>query len=712
MSRAFTPLLLLCLFGIPLWLCAQPLPKLIPYKTVAGWGYSDSNRVLRLPAIWSGAGLFKGGTARVTLDTGAKTVHCIIDEQGRYIIPPKYHWTGHYAQQGADRALNAHDSAGRLGMIDMAGNVVIPFLYDRAALVRPHYGNNFRFQQWPGLLQPFLVVTKGGKQGIIDTLGRELVPFLYDSIKPYRLGSGYYNSAVSCVTDYLFYYNENTLRYWIVQQGKHFGALNAAGKLLFSPLYDAIYPVVGKPWAVVRKGALFGAVDTAGKPIVPAVYDTLVFSGGPATMGFQTARKGSWGWHDVATGKVVPPVYKNACVYGKYGYVTVRVSNDRYEDLGRMLLRGDGKVLTPPLYNYIDLYPDSIVVQRRKTPIGTAQPIIFEEATLNKKTWKPGKWREILPPPPPMTPPAKYALVSREDRFYLPKGDTILQVVQIAGKTWEVTGYLPADDRLKRTYDFSVAKQYYLVKCAGKADMLYAAIDTALNFVLPPQKIYALLGGNFFSNTIIARRQDGKYVVTDTGLRPVSRAITRPISDYVLWRGRHYFLGGRQPNQPAVPDKELYSSKGGPFRTNCITVLNSRGKVARGFKGYCIGRFSRSENRPPKVDANGVVWAKDSLGHSGYLNLEGEIQYPAISFKHHGLERLSAQVFTHYNENGDRLISPGNRDYTPNLKDVKLTYDWPRPVLFGLQKRNAPYFANPIYIDIYGTVYADAKALE
>src|SRR5215217_6599521 len=70
---------LILLFSFPVMVVAQPLPALIPYKTKQGWGYSDSNRIMRIPARYKSAEMFYDNRAVVTILEKGKEVHCVID---------------------------------------------------------------------------------------------------------------------------------------------------------------------------------------------------------------------------------------------------------------------------------------------------------------------------------------------------------------------------------------------------------------------------------------------------------------------------------------------------------------------------------------------------------------------------------------------------------------------------------------------------------
>jgi len=709
MVRFFT-LVLLCLCHISVKIGAQPLPKLIPYKTTAGWGYSDSNKVMRLPAVYTNAGLFYNGKALVTFGDGDSTVYCVIDEAGRYIIPPKYHWVGPRAERGLYGALNARDSTGRLGMIDTAGNVVLPFVYDQAPLVQSGYCR-FQFRQPPGYPQPFMIVGKDGRQGVINKLGKVLIPFIYDSIQASKSMNAYWG--------------DDTLRGWVVQQGGRYGALSTDGRHLFKPRYDAIYPIYKKPWAVVRIGRRFGAVDTSGAVIVPAKYDTLIFNGWSLTTGFQTMLGGKYGWYDAMTGKEVRPAYNlydyGMLPYGAYGYVVVGTHTDSGGSK-QMLLSGNGKLLVPPLYDQIMLYKDSIVV-RKYMSLDNDKLWGTYEARLDKKTWRPGSWHRPSPDASPVAsaaePSVRHVRRVQEGEYYLPQNGVDLSTVSIEGKTWEVTGYLRADEPAKRDHASGIAKRYYIVTHHSTKGDRYAAVDTSLRFVLLPQDRYEIRGGNFFHNKLIVRNA-GLYLVTDTAFNPLSPAISRPISNYIAWQGRHYFLGAWRPGQLTVPQKETYNC----FRCNCITVLNHQGEIAPGFGPYCIGRFSLyGTERPPMVDDDGIVRAEDSLGRYGYINLRGEIQYPAVSFKYANLYKMSGKVFVGYERNRLKIVSDAGKDYFSALEMSYLSSATAWPV-FGGQGfqpinclREARYKVSHtadhfVYIDAYGTVYADEAALK
>ena len=156
----------------------------------------------------------------------------VCDTNGTVVVPPKYIYG--FTMLG-DKYLIAENTDRKFGVIDYAGNVLLPFDYDYlerlsdtllqakkgdlfAAIrpdgteVTPYEFTNFRYSYQDG----FIVGCKGiSMYGVLDADGNTCIPFVYDDI--------YAADSVNL--------SEKPL--WTVQQGENWLLLDADGKEIF-----------------------------------------------------------------------------------------------------------------------------------------------------------------------------------------------------------------------------------------------------------------------------------------------------------------------------------------------------------------------------------------------------------------------------------------------------------------------------------------------
>ena len=207
---------------------------------------------------------------------------------------------------------------GHIGVIDMAGQEVLPMVYDDL-YTKICYGN--------------LIVSKDSKYGIINMKGEEIIPLQYDKTafdgyskalafgkkigetdgeEQYQYGfwdfeghqlsdmvfsdvdanifgctlqlqidgKTYYTNTMSYNEGFMpfYYYNEDEES--IVEESPSFGYLDRQGRVAIKPQFSSAEPfsdglaAVGLP-NDDGDGELYGYIDTSGKMVVPAIYSAV-----------------------------------------------------------------------------------------------------------------------------------------------------------------------------------------------------------------------------------------------------------------------------------------------------------------------------------------------------------------------------------------------------------------------------------------------------
>jgi hypothetical protein len=244
----------------------------------------------------------------------------ILDSIGRVVIPFSHNFLVPLETFGNDEDDDFHYLAKfnikqqHIGVIDMAGQEVLPMVYDNL-YTKICYGN--------------LIVGKESKYGIINMKGEEIIPIQYDktafdgfskalafgkkigetdgeeqyqygfwdleghqlsdmvfsdveaNIFGYILqidGKTYYTNTMSFNEGFTpFYYEDEES---IVEESPSFGYLDRQGRVAIKPQFSSAEPFsdglagVGLP-NDDGDGELYGYIDTSGKMVVPAIYSAV-----------------------------------------------------------------------------------------------------------------------------------------------------------------------------------------------------------------------------------------------------------------------------------------------------------------------------------------------------------------------------------------------------------------------------------------------------
>ncbi len=630
---------------------AQPLPGLIPYKTKSGWGYCDSSKKIIISPQFEDAGLFFDGRAIVTIKKGEANYKCMIDESGKYIIPPSAHWTGHVAEFIQYSILNTHDEDGRWGIIDIDGKMVIPYMYEGPQFNGFH---RYYFHSKMGDVPAFMIYTKDGKQGVVDTLNNELLPFEYAEVKN--------------ISDY------DTLRAFIARKDSLYGVVGLDRKILYSFQYQSIYPVYEKGLAVAKRNNKMGVIDTLGKVIIPFKYDSVAYMQTGTQQGFQVYlyinERNSIGRHDLQGKLIAKPKYAYIRYTEGY-YITGHYVNNRYTE---GLLDTNGKVLVEPTYGIISISPDSIVVTLDAKSENDI--ISFKTGKLNMETFKPiGDWQTLsfksLFPDRNVCGTG----MANRNRYtnnspYIDSNGHKLYTIKANNRTWIVNGYIKTDSLI--TID-QEANLVYAVKTYDAKYMLYAIVDKNKKFLIPPQDKYEFTGGFWTKNWLIVK-DDSSYAVVDTQLNIIEPFIKRQISNYFTWNGKAYITGpyNRYRKEKVLIDQWEQDDEKNCFLCKCNTMLDRKGGIAKGFENRCISYYFPDKYGSPHIlPEEDLIHATDSNNKKGLMRFDGSVIYPEVSFKYNNFTVFQPNIVltkSYTYPYSGVLVDSMNREYIPGIK--------------------------------------------
>ena len=248
-----------------------------------------------------------------------------------------------------DKYLVAQNTDRKFGVIDYAGNVVLPFEYD---YLTPKYYPCTDSALYETHDDSPLFAKKGEKYGLIDLTGDILVPFDYDNLA----------QDFSCPEKELIYAANDS------ENGSVEGFIDYAGNVVVPPAYSHLYFIADNVLIVYNSdssGARYGMIDTSGNILLPLEYDnlSLFYAMYPSdklkrSELVQAVSHGKTGVFDLA-GKPVVPI--------AYGAVNL-FDNDRIlvEKDGKWgMIDRAGNVLLPFDYDYLERLSDTLLQAKK-----------------------------------------------------------------------------------------------------------------------------------------------------------------------------------------------------------------------------------------------------------------------------------------------------------------------------------------------------------
>jgi|GEM_PF-431248 len=302
------------------------LSGVVPVSRDGRWGFMDSNGNEIVPLEFDWAGRFTEGRGVVRSDGK----YGFVDARGEEVIPFVFGSVNFFSEHRALVSIDGYYYGfigiigesitpkiytpdgfgyptqmrfgfarvrldGKVGVMDRAGNVVIPFIYDDIspfhngiAAVRQDGlwgfididGNivispQFEDIDWmpDTFLVGYVVAQRNGRWGIIDGTGRAVVQFLYDDARPFSSG------------------------FAAVKLDGLWGFVDESGRVVIDFQFDATRnfgaPFLNGGIAIVQRDGMWGAINNRGRTVIPFRYDQI----GPISEGkVAVSRDGRWGF--------------------------------------------------------------------------------------------------------------------------------------------------------------------------------------------------------------------------------------------------------------------------------------------------------------------------------------------------------------------------------------------------------------------------------
>ncbi len=179
-----------------------------------------------------------------------------INTAGQEVIACQYDWPGNFADGVAIVQMNATSDpfGGIYGVIDKAGNIVVPF-------------GRYEFIDEEGFSGGLALVRTADGLGIVDKTGTEVVPCGKYSIS-FDIDKGSSWEGPVCSLIY-------------VQNGypnPKFGLIDTTGREIVPCKYDELH-IVPHGFVVAELNGKYGILNTSGQEVVPLKYDTM-YEGG------------------------------------------------------------------------------------------------------------------------------------------------------------------------------------------------------------------------------------------------------------------------------------------------------------------------------------------------------------------------------------------------------------------------------------------------
>jgi len=273
------------------------------------WGFVDPSVNIVIPTEFEQATYFSEGLAAVARDGRWG----FIDTTGNVVIPfefdIRYRWIGFDVPMFSDGVAamwlwdkdatpdnwEAGARIGQWGVIDAAGNVIVPFIYDEM--------HNFS--------EGLAAVRIDGQWGFIDSTGTEVVPPMYEWVDDFSEGL----AAAS-------------------KEPHRWGFIDALGNEVIPFGYVGVSNFSGGMAAVARSHSLhdrtqwqWGFVDRFGSVIVsPQFIRVQDFSYGLAAVQIGSWLGGQWGFVDKEGNVVIPIVFDDAHSFSE-GLAWVRLGD-------------------------------------------------------------------------------------------------------------------------------------------------------------------------------------------------------------------------------------------------------------------------------------------------------------------------------------------------------------------------------------------------
>lgn len=200
--------------------CEHDSEGLFRYLRNNKYGFINNKGYEVIKPIYDFVNPFDGGYSVVELNEKMG----IIDKAGNVVVPIKYENAHSEVSPGGIAMMRLN---GKSGLIDLNGKILLPFIYaniyldkkgstDLIAVRSAETGkwgyvnknNNtvipFKYQREGYFVDGFAEVTINNKSGVIDKSGKTVIPLIYDEIGSYKIEGPF--SSGYCLVKYINYY--------------------------------------------------------------------------------------------------------------------------------------------------------------------------------------------------------------------------------------------------------------------------------------------------------------------------------------------------------------------------------------------------------------------------------------------------------------------------------------------------------------------------
>ncbi|MFC4306798.1 WG repeat-containing protein [Cohnella boryungensis] len=189
----------------------------------------------------------------------------IIDRAGNIVVPIQYKGITDLSEYNGDPVFVLYDTSGKLGLFntDKPKAKITMHAYSRLAAFRndPSLG-----QSREGVVR---VVNASKKMGVLDHSGKEVAPAIYDEIGDFRDGIA------------------------VMKRNKKYGMIDRSGKEIIAPIYSSLGNFK-EGAALFTKNGKHGFLDKKGNEIIPAQFEDTY---GGFSEGMAAVRSGGkWGY--------------------------------------------------------------------------------------------------------------------------------------------------------------------------------------------------------------------------------------------------------------------------------------------------------------------------------------------------------------------------------------------------------------------------------
>lgn len=314
------------------------------------FGYLDKNGREIIPCIYAYAEDFKDGIAVVQYEGKFRN----IDSTGKLLnanVREHENWRNRNYSYTLIGKLKTVQTATGYGLINENDVFVVPAIYENITPLRSEHNGRTQFSD------KVFSARRYGKVGIVDIAGNVLLPFEYEQINDYPSKYGFRvvrkddkhwgmlnrncEMIVPCIYEGMSSgYDEDHFQFWT--NGKT-GIMDTTGKITIPAEYNQMY-LYKNNRALVQKDSLFGFIDTAGNVVIPIIFERLnsEFHNGLCLV-YQNDKAG---FIDTTGAIVIPCIYDNARVFT--GKATGVQQGDKWALIDR-----EGKPITEFEYSFI-----------------------------------------------------------------------------------------------------------------------------------------------------------------------------------------------------------------------------------------------------------------------------------------------------------------------------------------------------------------------